>query len=251
MAAAARSASRQGHGKQASKQNDSNSKSATSKASSGANASQSKSKANSNSSDGDPGGELSEMIEDLEEAVEEYDEALASAKRMELEKGEIDKDKRGECKACQAALAAKISDLEKKLKKMSLCRRAGKRLSKLCQACSQCQGGLCESPNAGGKKAGAGSNNSRRDVEDELVDNGQTTRLKGIKAAGPSITSVESADDGSGISNRRHEARERNFERQFESFVQREDVPENVRDGVKRYFENIHQADAVSVSDTQ
>ena len=251
MAAAARSAPRQGAGKQSAKQNrNADSKSATPKAASGADASQSTAKQNSASSDGDPGGELSDMIEDLEEAVEDYDEALAEAKRQQMQQGELDERQRGECQACRSAVAANLDRLGKKLNKMALRRRAGKRLSQLCQACSQCQGELCESPNPGGKEAGRGSSDRRRDAEDALVDNGQTTRLKGIKGVGPSHTSVESADEGSGVSTRRHVARERTFKRQFESFVQREDVPENVRDGVKRYFENIHQADAVSIPET-
>ena len=44
-------------------------------------------------------------------------------------------------------------------------------------------------------------------------------------------------------SHRKGTARQREFKHQFESFVQREDVPEAVRDGVKQYFEIIHEAD--------
>ena len=101
----------------------------------------------------------------------------------------------------------------------------------------------CASPNAGGHKAGWGSNTARRSERDKLVDNGQTTQIKGIKGAGPSLTAVEAADSGSGVSPRRGTAREREFKHQFESFVQREDVPEAVRDGVKQYFQIIHEAD--------
>jgi hypothetical protein len=60
---------------------------------------------------------------------------------------------------------------------------------------------------------------------------------------------VESAEDGSGISTRQHIARAREFRRQFESFVQREDIPEHVRNGVRTYFENIHALDTVRPAD--
>jgi len=125
-------------------------------------------------------------------------------------------------------------------------RRANKKLCRLSKKCSSCQSGLCQacsacqSPNAGGKKAGWGSNSARRDAEDELVDNGQTTQLKGIKGNGPSLKSLEAADDGSGVSTQQATHRARNYQKQFESFVQREDVPEQVKQGVKRYFEVIH-----------
>ena len=74
-----------------------------------------------------------------------------------------------------------------------------------------------------------------------LVDNGQTTRLEGIKGQGPSLATVEAAEDGGGVSTRQAQQRVRDYQKQFESFVQREDVPEQVKVGVKRYFEIIHE----------
>jgi hypothetical protein len=100
---------------------------------------------------------------------------------------------------------------------------------------------MCLNPKAGGKKPGTGTVASRRDERDELVDNGQTQQLKGIKGTGESLTTTESAESGSGTSTRKGDARQRAFQRQFESFVAREDVPEQVKSGVKRYFEVIHE----------
>jgi hypothetical protein len=85
------------------------------------------------------------------------------------------------------------------------------------------------------------TNTARRDERDDLVDNGQTTQLKGTKGQGPSLTTVETAEDGSGVSTRRAVDRQRTFQRQFESFVAREDIPDEVKDGVKQYFQVIHQ----------
>ena len=172
--------------------------------------------------------ELAEMVEELAESLKEC-EACKDPK--DCEKCEI-----GVCKECD-----KIGD---KLKKLAICRRADSRLSKLCKKCSECQSNMaCSSPNAGGHKAGWGTNTARRDQRDKLVDNGQTTQLKGVKGSGPSLTTVEAAEDGSGVSNRKAAARQHNFQRQFESFVQREDVPETVRGGVKQYFQIIHESD--------
>ncbi len=197
------------------------------------------------SSDG--GGDLAEAIEQLAESLKEWDEALEECASQEKREGQCDAKSAGQCKACASSANSNLSKLSKYLRKMTIKRRANQKLSKLCKACSQCQGGLGQcagnGPNPGGKKAGWGSNESRRDVREELYDNGQTASLTGIKGQGPSQTTVESADEGTGVSTRRTVERERQFRRQFESFVSREDVPAEVKSGVKRYFQFIHQID--------
>ena len=221
----------------------SQSQSAASNASAGAN-SDNASGASGASSDG---GEMAQTMEDLANAVKDFDEALDDAQRQESQQGQCDADKLAKCEACSAGVAAQLDKLNQGLKKLAMCRRTDARLAKLCKMCSQCQGGLCQaaalcqSPNAGGKKAGWGSSETRRDQIDDLIDNGQTTQLKGIKGPGPSLTAVEAAEEGSGVSTRQAANRERAFQRQFESFVAREDVPEQVKRGVKHYFEVIHQ----------
>jgi hypothetical protein len=211
--------------------------------------SKSKSGAGSKSSGGsgsgsDGGGEMSETMEDLAEAVADMDDALKDAERQEKEQGECDADTKKKCESCQQCVSSIVSKLKRQLKKLSMCKKCESKLSKLCKQCSQCQGmcnSMCQSPNAGGKKAGSGTNTARRSERDELVDNGQTTQLKGTKGTGPSLTTVESAEDGSGVSHRKASAQERKFQRQFEAFVSREDVPEQVKRGVKHYFEVIHE----------
>ncbi len=190
--------------------------------------------------------ELADEIQDLEDAVEDWEDALdelANAEDLE----EVDTEKLEKCEVCRGKVGDELDDLGKKLYKLALKRKAQSKLKKLCRACSQCQSGLCNnprnSPNAGGQKAGWGSNDANREETDELIDNGQFTQIKGIKGQGPSLTTVESAEDGAGAGSRRHESRRRTFQRQVESFVQREDVPEDVKAGVKEYFKNIHQSD--------
>ncbi len=94
---------------------------------------------------------------------------------------------------------------------------------------------------AGGLKPGVGTDQSRRKQRDESKDNGTVASLEGQKGTGPSITAVEDADSGTGISSKTGETRSREFRRQMESFVRRDDVPEDVKMGVKEYFERVHE----------
>jgi uncharacterized membrane protein YgcG len=189
---------------------------------------------------GSSGGELENSIQELDSAVEQWDAALAEAARQEKASGQCDAQAAGQCAACQQKAGEKLNKLAKYMEKMAIKRRANDKLCKLCDACSQCQGGLCQSDKSG-KKAGWGTDESRRDQRDELVDNGQTEALQGIKGQGPSQTTVEAAEDGSGVSSRPASSPARTYRRQYESFVSREDVPEQVKSGVRNYFESIHK----------
>lgn len=188
-------------------------------------------------------GDLENAIDELEESVKEWEEALSEAEREELEKGECDEQTLGECETCRLKVDDKLAGLGDKMKRLGIKKRVRKKLAALCRACSQCQSGVCQNGGKGGKKPGWGTSDEKRDQRDEWEDNGQYTQLKGIKGEGPSMTKVEAAEDGSGVSGRRATQRNRSFQRQVESFVQREDVPDDVKSGVKEYFKNIHQID--------
>jgi len=181
-------------------------------------------------------GELGEMMGELDDSVREFE------KMLELEEGEFEP---GEIDEARGKIAKGLGKLDKKFGKLAARKKSQKKLLALSKKVGQCQSYLgksrCESPFAakGGKKAGTGTIESRREERDDLVDNGQTTALKGIKGTGPSLSKIEEAADGTGISNRKAEARELKIQRQFESFVQREDVPEDLKEGVKQYFNTI------------
>ncbi len=239
MAAAARANRSASQGKESKAGNKSQSNSGESN---DANAGSGSSAESGASFSGSGGGELSQNLEELANSVEQLDDSLKDAEKQEKELGKCE----SQCKECQNKVDSQLKKLCNCLKKLSITRKADKKLCLLCQKCSQCQSQCnsacaCNSPNAGGKKAGMGTNSARREERDRLVDNGQTTQLKGVKGNGPSLTTVEAADDGSGVSTRRGAAKEREFKRQFESFVEREDVPAEVRQGVKNYFQLIHQ----------
>ncbi len=196
-------------------------------------------------SDGDPGDDgqqadddLAQLIDELDDAVEALDrelEELELIDRGDLQQAQFDDD----LEEADAAARAKLGELGDRLMKMARRRKARQKLRKLSKRCAQCQ----SSARSGDKKAGRGSDDSSRAQRDKHVDNGQTTKLKGIKGKGPSLTQVEAAEDGDGTSYRRSTTRERDFKRQFESFVDREDIPDDLKSGVKNYFSNIHEGE--------
>ncbi len=191
--------------------------------------------------------EEEDMAEDLEKLEMEADEYDAEMEEMEnMEKlGKLDPSKMGKA---GEKIKGRLDKIGKGLSKMATKRAAKLKLQGMGKMAGKGQSylqGMSGSPfsNPGGKKPGNGTVENSRDQKDELKDNGQTTQLKGQKGQGPSITKVEDAEDGTGVSHRKGEAKERNFKMQFESFVQREDVPEDVKDGVKQYFESLHSAE--------
>ncbi|MEQ8847948.1 hypothetical protein [Botrimarina sp.] len=194
---------------------------------------------------GASGGDLGQAMLDLDEAVAELEDALDKAAQQQRRLGECDAKSLSRCNARQSRASAALSGLSKCLSKMAIKRKAQSRLASLCKSCSECQGGLCDkaglclSPKSG-KNAGAATVESRREGLAEALAAGPAEQLSGIKGDGPSQKSVESADEGSGVSGRTAVSRERRFRRSVESFVSREDVPAGVRQGVKRYFESIH-----------
>lgn len=188
---------------------------------------------------------LAELIEDLDDAVEELDREL---EEMEFEEGDGEQDlERGDddLDDAERGVRQKLDELGDQLRKMARRRKARSKLKKLSKKCAECQSGSAamESDRKGGKKAGEGSDDAIREQRDENIDNGQNTKLKGLKGNGPSLTQVQAADDGDGTATRRAEAKQRDFKRQFESFVDREDIPEDLKNGVKEYFTNIHRAE--------
>jgi hypothetical protein len=94
----------------------------------------------------------------------------------------------------------------------------------------------------GGKEAGKGSSWSERKERDDSQKNGALTQLQGQHGDGPSLSAVEDSESGAGVSTRKGSAKERDFARQMESFVQRDDVPESLKLGVRNYFENLQSA---------
>jgi hypothetical protein len=103
---------------------------------------------------------------------------------------------------------------------------------------------MMQSQQPGGLEAGRGSVESRRDARDELKDNNNLAELKGNpNGEGPSTNTVESAESGTGIAGRAAVDNQREFRRQMESLVRRDDIPEELKLGVREYFERVHETE--------
>jgi myosin heavy subunit len=187
---------------------------------------------------------MDQQMASLDEAMQQYEKALSQ------------KQSQSQCQGGQKDANNKLNQLCQ-----SMCKAAGqrdlmKKLMKMSQSAGQCQSYLgnkqceslaeCMNPGAktGGKQAGWGSVESRRAESDPTEDNGNRDQLQGIKGEGPANTSIEAADSGTGTATRQVKATEREWKRQLESFIQREDVPSEVKEGVKEYFKGIQEVGA-------
>jgi hypothetical protein len=153
-----------------------------------------------------------------------------------------------QCQNCQNQANQALDKLCQSMCQSSAKRDVQKKLQSLCQCTSMCQGFMCDKEcqslaqcQKPGKKAGSGSLENRREGSDPNVNNGNQQQLTGQKGAGPSDTSTESADTGSGRATQTARLQEKVWKRQMESFIQREDVPAEVKEGVKEYFKGIQQ----------
>ncbi|MEZ5324355.1 MAG: hypothetical protein R3F19_04760 [Verrucomicrobiales bacterium] len=195
--------------------------------------------------------ELEEMLESLEQDVAAYEGELEELELSQM-KGKLTEADLSKAQLSKGKIGDKLALLNMQLSKLGAAKALQKKLLALGKKLGQGQGwmaGRAQSPFAapGGKEAGVGSSDSRRSETDELVDNGQTTELKGTKGNGPSLTKIEAAEDGTGVSHRQAEAKQRAYQRQYESFVSREDVPDDIKGAVKEYFTTIHERDGVTV----
>lgn len=153
-----------------------------------------------------------------------------------------------QCQNCQNQANQALDKLCQSMCQSSAKRDVQKKLQSLCQCTSMCQGFMCDKEcqslaqcQSANKKAGSGSLENRREGSDPNVNNGNQQQLTGQKGAGPSDTSTESADTGSGRATQTARLQEKVWKRQMESFIQREDVPAEVKEGVKEYFKGIQQ----------
>ncbi|MFT4176820.1 MAG: hypothetical protein QM627_09195 [Luteolibacter sp.] len=187
-------------------------------------------------------GSLEDMMADLD--------ADAAAGEKQLAEFEFDPNLKFDPN-CASCANASLARLGKHLRGMHSRRIALNKLNQLrvnlnearSFSQGQCQS-LAFSQTPGGSQAGVGSSWNERQERDDSQKNGSLALLQGQHGSGPSMSSVEDAESGSGVSGRRGEARQREFARQVESFVQRDDVPESLKLGVRNYFENLQSSPA-------
>jgi hypothetical protein len=184
---------------------------------------------------------LEDMLAELDEAAEEMEKDL---EEMEFDPdAEWDED----AEENEGEMMKMKGQLGQHLKKMQGKRQAKSKMDALRDALAQAQANAqgqsqLQAQGAGGKEAGKGSSWSERKEKDDSQKNGALAELKGQHGEGPSLSAVEDAEAGTGVSSRKGSAKERDFNRQMESFVERNDVPESLKLGVRNYFENLQSA---------
>jgi hypothetical protein len=186
----------------------------------------------------------------MQEMLDEMD-AEARQLGQKMEQGEFDPD----AEAMAGRMDGKMDELGRRLGQMGARQKAKDKLAKLragmgearqfAQGQAQMLGlaqAMGQGQQPGGLKPGQGSVESRRKERDELKDNGNLSQLKGqANPDGPSSNSVESAESGTGIAGRASVDNKREFQRQMESLVRRDDIPEELKLGVREYFERVHE----------
>ena len=92
----------------------------------------------------------------------------------------------------------------------------------------------------GGKKPGQGTDDRRRKERDEDIDNKNLTKIKGQQGKGPVQRKVEAADSGTGTSRRKGTAQQRDYQKQMSSYLNRDDIPEDMKQAMRQYYQDIH-----------
>lgn len=187
---------------------------------------------------------MQDMLDDLDKNARELDKELADAEEMDQDLQDAAEMMKGEMDELGKRLG-KLGAREKAKGKMKALRQGLADARRFSQGKAQTLG-LAQSQTPGnqpgGKQAGVGSIESRRNERDELKDNGNRVEVKGQdNPEGPSTNSVETAESGSGVAGRANVAKEREFKQQYESLVRRDDIPESLKLGIREYFETVHE----------
>lgn len=163
-------------------------------------------------------GELMELEELMEllEMLEEMDEGL---EEMQDEMDEME---------ARRSLRQRLQELRKRL---------GSGMGKQ-QGQKQGKGLRLNMP--GGKKPGTGTDNSRRNQKDEDIDNKNHSKIKGQQGKGPVQKKIEAADSGTGTSHLKGSAQQRDYEHQMSSYLNRDDIPEDMKQAMRQYYKDIH-----------
>ena len=195
---------------------------------------------------GKPSDDLAAQMAQLDKNAQQLEKILKEMKLVEMRGGKVEAGKlNGEIDK----FAEMAEMLGNKFMKMEAKKSAEMRLSGLSKMLSKSQNfvngqgarqGL-DLNMPGGLKPGSGVNDQRKVVAEELANKGTLEQLEGLKGDGPSLSKIEEADSGTGVSNSLATAKAQDFSRQMESFIQRDSVPEDLKIGVREYFKTVHE----------
>ena len=190
---------------------------------------------NSSSKSMDPFEALSKSISDASlELAEFYEEA-----DMQFKQGQVGQECKNKLGQAGDKFKGEMVQFSKKLSELNV----KKTFLAKCDSLKQSLG-MCQSTMAGNKPGGLnpGQSTAQNDRTDlgPAVSNRLDTQLKGQKGVGPSRISIEEAESGSAVSSAVSSKKTVQYQHSMESFIQREDIPDSLKDGVKNYFEKIH-----------
>lgn len=203
------------------------------------------SKENANGKEG-VAGELGELSEELSEIEGDLDKLAYISKMEKLSKEELEELMKNceNCQNCSGDCNSKLDKLGKSLKKMGVQKGYMDKLFNMKEKLNMAQMAVAtESIMPGGKKPGEGVDRNLTGQKDSLKDNSQFTQIKGQKGEGAGLVSIEDAASGTGVSRVQGKATKVEFKAQAESFMNREDIPDDLKGGVKNYFNSIHNID--------
>lgn len=195
--------------------------------------------------------DLAQSAKNLSNSVKKYDQNLSNCERQCQGGSPCDKKSLEECEKSCSECQGQLSEMGKNLQSIAQSRKAGNSLDALKQALAKSQGALrqgqsasqtlsqCMSKQPGGKQAGVGRDDRTRQGQSPNAM-GALASLGGTPGGGPSEVTTESADSGSGPGNSSSRRVTKEHQRQVEDFLSRDDIPADLKDGVKTYFQTIH-----------
>ena len=187
---------------------------------------------------------LRETMKALDQSAKKMEQNL---KEQELAQMRQEQTKSKNYNQNQEQLRNHMNGLQKKLGQLKGKKSGQKRLQGLAKSLAKSQrfvNGQSDSlflKPANGLKPGSAVLEKKKPLGEELLVKGNESQLSGQQGQGPSDTKVEEAQSGTGVSSKIDRVTSQSMERQLESFVQRDDVPEQLKQGVKEYFKTIHE----------
>jgi hypothetical protein len=202
-------------------------------------------------------------LEQLSARVGETEKSMASsesgarrdAQEMseQIQKMAQEQRQSGQCsKECKSSTNQSINKNSNSMKQLGARKDAQSALEKLRQKLQDSQSNMGQgnkpgqgqkpSDGKGGNEAGEGVDRSVRTPEFETSGASNLENLSGQIGEGESEKRIEDAASGSGTASESgDENGQVGYERQVEAFVRREDIPEEMKHGVKTYFKNIQK----------
>jgi hypothetical protein len=186
---------------------------------------------------------LSEKLKEMSKSLSELEKELADSKNSDIsdckfgEQIDGELDKLAQMMQQQAAM----SEFAKKLAAM---RQAAAAAQSSMLGLQQGKGPGMKSIGEGGGKQGEGAGTAamgNMDRKDKSPDSGRFTKITGRKNSGPGASKTIDAKSGRGEMRRGVNGSDRAFKYQLEEFFVRDDVPADMKKGVKKYFSELHK----------